>query len=135
LIDIEDSVTIAPFAYLLAHDASTKRSLGYTVIGRVRICRGAFIGGRAIIMPGVTVGEGAIVASGGVVTKDVPPGAIVGGDPAKVIGSTEEHLRRHAALLKDRPRFDSSWTEYGGITEEMKEQMRRQLAAGKGYVV
>jgi maltose O-acetyltransferase len=45
-----------------------------------------FIGPRAIILPGVRVGRGAVVAAGAVVTKDVPPKAIVGGIPAKVIG-------------------------------------------------
>jgi len=45
-----------------------------------------FIGPRAIILPGVTVGKGAAVAAGAIVTKDVPPYAIVGGVPAKVIG-------------------------------------------------
>ncbi len=45
-----------------------------------------FIGPRAIIQPGVKIGEGAIVAAGAVVSKDVPPYAIVGGVPAKIIG-------------------------------------------------
>jgi len=45
-----------------------------------------FIGPRAIILPGIKVGRGAIVAAGAVVTKDVPPFAIVGGVPAKIIG-------------------------------------------------
>lgn len=45
-----------------------------------------FIGPRAIILPGVKIGKGAIVAAGAVVTKDVPPYAIVGGVPAKIIG-------------------------------------------------
>lgn len=45
-----------------------------------------FIGPRAIILPGVKIGRGAVIAAGAVVTKDVPPYAIVGGVPAKIIG-------------------------------------------------
>ena len=45
-----------------------------------------FIGARAIILPGVTIGRGAVIAAGAVVTKDVPKMTIVGGVPAKIIG-------------------------------------------------
>ena len=46
----------------------------------------SFIGPRVIVQPGVKIGRGAIVAAGAVVTKDIPPFAIVGGVPAKIIG-------------------------------------------------
>lgn len=49
----------------------------------------AWICSRSIILPGIKIGEGAVVASGAVVTKDVPPYAIVGGVPAKIIGYRE----------------------------------------------
>ena len=51
----------------------------------VHICRNAWIGASATILPGVTVGENAVVAASAVVTKDVAPNTIVGGNPAKLI--------------------------------------------------
>lgn len=49
------------------------------------IKKNAWIGGRSMILPGVTIGENAVVAGGAVVTKDVPANTIKGGNPAKVI--------------------------------------------------
>lgn len=53
----------------------------------VRICRGAFIGARSIIMKGVTVGEHSVVGAGSVVTKSIPPNEVWGGNPAKMLYS------------------------------------------------
>ena len=58
---------------------------------------------RAIVMPGVTIGPNAIVAAGAVVTKDVPPDTIVGGVPARAIGSFAELARRMEADTKELP--------------------------------
>ncbi len=55
------------------------------VTAPITICDGVWIGARAIILPGVTIGEGAVVAAGSVVTKDVEPWTVVGGNPAKFI--------------------------------------------------
>ena len=52
----------------------------------------AWIGPRVIILPGCTVGEGAVVAGGAVVTRDVPPYTVVGGVPAKEMGKRNRNL-------------------------------------------
>lgn len=58
---------------------------GVTPEKKVVIDNGVWIGSRVTILPGVHIGEGAIVGAGAVVTKDVPPYSIVGGNPARVI--------------------------------------------------
>jgi acetyltransferase-like isoleucine patch superfamily enzyme len=50
-----------------------------------RVGKNCFIGGRSLIMPGVTIGDGCIVGAGSVVTKSVPPGCIVAGNPARIL--------------------------------------------------
>jgi acetyltransferase-like isoleucine patch superfamily enzyme len=55
----------------------------------------AYIGAYSQIMPGVTIGEGALVAGGSIVTKSVAPHTVVGGNPAKYICTTEEFYERN----------------------------------------
>lgn len=64
----------------MEHIVEAYKAKGDTVIGD-----GVWIGMRSLIMPGLTIGEGAVIAAGSIVVKDVPPYAIVGGNPAKVI--------------------------------------------------
>jgi acetyltransferase-like isoleucine patch superfamily enzyme len=64
-----------------------------------------WIGHGAIVIAGVTIGDGAIVAAGSVVTKDVEPCTIVGGNPARFIKnrfSTEEEKDRHMYFLNEK---------------------------------
>jgi maltose O-acetyltransferase len=70
-----------------AHDRTDipMREQGAAEVRPVSIGDDVWIGRRAIIMPGVTIGEGCIIGAGAVVTKDVPPYSIAGGVPAKVI--------------------------------------------------
>lgn len=91
-ITLEDHVLIGPFAKLITvnHPANPEERRGvYTKPIVVR--RRAWIGAGATILPGVTVGENAIVAADATVTKDVPPNVTVAGTPARIIAYHEEH--------------------------------------------
>lgn len=87
-ITIEDNVLIAPKVSLLSegHPASPENRQSL-VPGHIHIKKNAWIGANATILPGVTVGENAIVAAGAVVSKDVADNTVVGGIPAKFIKS------------------------------------------------
>lgn len=69
-------------------DGTPKREGDWQLVPTV-VRRRASIGSGAVILPGVTIGEGAIVGAGSVVTKDVPPRAVVAGNPARVIRALE----------------------------------------------
>ena len=67
----------------------------FDVFGKVVIEDWAYIGAFSQIMPGVTIGEGALVAAGSVVTKSVAPHTVVGGNPARYICTTEEYYEKN----------------------------------------
>jgi len=83
-VDIASSVLI----YNSEHDIHSKDF--EAILGKVVINDYVFIGPRAIILPGVTINKGAVVAAGAVVTKDVAKREIVGGVPAEVIGKRRQ---------------------------------------------
>lgn len=95
-IDVAQSVTIgahtllAPSVFVTDHTHNFAAQMRLDEQGNrnapVAIGSDAWIGTRAVILAGVTIGDGAIVGAGAVVTRDVPPLAIVAGVPARVIG-------------------------------------------------
>ena len=134
LITIGDDVTLASRVYILAHDASTKRHLGYTKVGRVTIGNKVFVGANSIILPNVNIGDNAIIGAGSVVTRDVPANSVVAGNHAVVVSSTDDYINKNKDLMNNRPVFDVKWTVNGGISEDMKNEMKDKLSDGVGYV-
>lgn len=87
-----DNVSIGPEATILTLGHDPQSPYFADRGGDVIIGDRVWIGYRALILPGVTIGEGAVVAAGAVVTKDVAPFTIVAGVPAKPIGTRNREL-------------------------------------------
>lgn len=96
-IRIHNNVAVASNVTFICHDVMQKVFNNLELKGQIKkkygcieIMDNVFIGSNCTILHNVRIGPNAIVAAGSVVTKDVPPGSIVGGVPAKIIGSFSE---------------------------------------------
>lgn len=99
-VRIEDSVLIGPNALLLNDANSLLRKPKAEASGYTVIREGAQLGANAILMPGVTIGRKAVVEVAAVVTHDVPPNAIVTGNPARIVGYVDlPHEKAPVAVL------------------------------------
>jgi maltose O-acetyltransferase len=88
LIEIGDDCQIGPLVQLLTADHPrdpAERRAGWERGLPIRIGENVWIGGGAIVLPGVTIGRDAIIGAGSVVTRDVPDGATVAGNPARLL--------------------------------------------------
>ena len=99
LIEIGDYVRIAPKTAFFTHGGiwSLRKYYndpGLDHFGKIKVGSYSYIGECCMIMPGVTIGERCIVGGGSVVTKSVPDGCMVAGNPAKFIGYTDVFYQR-----------------------------------------
>jgi acetyltransferase-like isoleucine patch superfamily enzyme len=88
-LDIADDVMIGPNVSIITsgHPIEPSQRRACVIAKPIVIERNAWIGAGATIIGGVTISENSVVAAGSVVTKDVPPNTLVGGNPARVIRS------------------------------------------------
>lgn len=92
-IDIADDVLIGPNVSIITtgHPLDPVQRRAVTIGKPIVIERNVWIAAGATIIGGVTIGENSVVAAASVVTKDVPPNTLVGGNPARVIRSIDDH--------------------------------------------
>ena len=110
LVRIGNNVTLSDCT-LLGHDGvirilNTRFNKKLDSVGAIDIRDNCFIGYGSIVMPRVTIGPDSIVAAGAVVTKDVPPGVVVGGNPARILCTTEELVQKMEARCNTYPWID-----------------------------
>lgn len=129
LVSIGNNVTITNAA-ILAHDASTKKSIGYSKVGRVDIGDDVFIGYGAIVLPNTRIGSKVIVGAGTVVAKDVPDNVVIAGNPFRVICTFDEYIERNRKRMEQGPTYNTLWSEK---SEEEKNRMFQELKETVGY--
>jgi len=91
-IIIKDDVAISRGTWIFTLEHDPHNDNFDTKFGDVIIEEYVWIASRVIILPGVTIGRGSVIASGAIVTKSIPPMSIAGGIPAKVIGQRKSNL-------------------------------------------
>lgn len=95
LIEVGNKVTVTSGVKILTHDGSTwlfhdSTNNRYQKFGKVKIGDEVFIGVNSIVLPGITIGNRVVIGAGSVVTKDIPSGAVVAGNPAKLVCTYSE---------------------------------------------
>lgn len=130
LIRIGSNVTITGVT-LLTHDASTKKSLGYTKAGKVHIGDNVFVGYGSILLPNTTIGSNVIIGAGTVVARDIPDNVVVAGSPCRVLCSYGDYLAKNQALLQEKPVIDL----YPAALMEDEEQKNKLIESGFGYIL
>lgn len=129
LVSIGNRVTLTGVK-ILTHDGSTQIPFGVSRVGKVTIGDEVYVGHGTIILPNVCIGSRVVIGAGSVVTKDIPDNSVAVGNPARVIETYDDFLKKHSAQMETRPVYHTLWSEK---SEEEKETMRRELEDGVGY--
>lgn len=134
LISIGSNTTICPNVRFIAHDASIKKHLGYTKMGKITVGKNCFIGDSTILLPGVIVGDNSIIGSGSVLTKDIPEGHVAAGNPAKVICTTKAYIEKIQAIADTKRVFGKDYYLEHLTSSKIKE-MEDSIGDSIGFIV
>lgn len=125
LVKLHNNIVFASSVHIIPHDIihmvfnwKNNRNDYHIHMGCVEIMDNVFLGSECVVLPNVKIGPNAIVAAGAVVTKDVPEGTIVGGNPAKVIGSFDDLMEKRK---KDIDVSDIKWERADDLWNEFEQ--------------
>lgn len=105
-------ITLDGSTWVFREQTGYERVIRY---GKITIQDNVFIGNNTIILPGVTIGRDSIIGAGSVVTKDIPPGSVAAGMPAKVISDVQSFSQK---CLKESPEYNY---------EEYRKNKKREI--------
>lgn len=100
-VEVGDHVQITKGVKFFTHGGAwvlRLKYLDFDCFGRIKIGNNVYIGNNVLIMPGVTVGNDVVIGAGSVLTKSVPSGVIVAGNPAKIISTFNDYVEKMLPL-------------------------------------
>lgn len=92
MITLGENVTVSQGAFLCAASHDIRSATMELLSAPIKLEKSVWVAARAIILPGVTIGEGSVVGAGSVVSRDVPSWTVMAGNPAKLVGT--RHIDR-----------------------------------------
>lgn len=98
LIEIGNRVQITAGVRIFTHGGgAVLRDVNpnFDCFGKVKIGNNVYVGNNAMIMPGITIGNDVVIGAGAIVTKNVPDGVVVAGNPAKIVGMIDDYRKKY----------------------------------------
>lgn len=133
LVEIGDNVIISRNVTILTHDATTAYAGDMVKIARVTIRDHSFIGANSTILCNTTIGPDSIIGAGSVVSRDVPPGTIYAGNPARYICDTKDFIAKYKRSSESAPFIESRFYGHPNIDKDKKDELIEILKNRPGY--